>query len=511
MKRRERRRGAAPSFSADLSHSTSKKLIARAFSQQVAFRALGMVATIVTVTVTTRYLGPSSYGALTTAIVFVGLWTSLTELGIGSVVVRLVMSGNGSLERLIRVNAGMSLAYTVPLFVIATASGIAIYHDRNDVVEMILIISAGLILTTVSSCFQPVFVATLRFTAVAISDFLSKVASMALTLVLIEYRAGLVWFAVVQLVPPVVVLLIQGGAASRIVNLRPVFSLEESWQLLRDSLPLTAVLIIAVLYWRVDGFILSLMSTQDAVGIYGLAYNLAFTLSALAAFFATSTLSAMTHLYATDRGRFAKFVAGSVESMLFVGMPVAIIGTILASEIVGVVGSQEFVHQGGPTLALLLVAAALSFVNGALGQALFAAHDQVFLMRLNIVNLIINIMLNIVLVPHCGAVGAGIAMLVTECNGLIIGNQRLRKLAPYRTPWRFALMLSIPVAACGAVAVLARDVSVLIVIPIASIVYLTTNLLVGPVTLKKMKALFVDSPEGKAPRSAGDVGEGTAR
>jgi O-antigen/teichoic acid export membrane protein len=495
MRRRERRRAVSSSVESDPSQSTSKKLIARAFSQQIIFRALGMLATVLTVTATTRYLGPSSYGALTTAIVFVGLWTSLTELGIGAVVVRLVMSGKGSLERLVRVNAGMSLILSIPLFAIAAASGVVIYHDRKDVVAMILIISASLILTTVSSCVQPVFVATLRFTAVAISDFLSKVASMAFTLILVEYKASLVWFAVVQLVPPLVVLLIQGGAASRIVNWRPAFSLQESWQLLRESLPQTVILVIAILYWRVDGFILSLRSTQDQVGIYGLAYNLAFTLSVLGAFFASSTLSAMTHLYATDRGRFGSFVARSVESMLFVGAPIAVVGALLAPEIVGFVGSNQFVDRGGPTLALLFVAAAVNFLTGLISQALFAAHDQVFLMRLNIVNLFINIALNIVFAPRYGAVGAAIAMVVSECLGFIVANWRLRATTTYRTPWRFAIRLTLPVAASGAVAVFANDVSVLVVIPIVSVVYVVVNLLAGPVTHKKMRSILSDSSE----------------
>ena len=470
-----------------------------------------MLATVLTVTVTTRYLGPSSYGALTTAVVFVGLWSSLTELGIGVVVVRLVMSGNGSLERLVQVYAGISLITCIPLFAIAAASGVAVYHDRNDVVKMTLIISFGLVITTISSCFQPVFMATVRFTAVAISDLLSRVTSLAVTMVLIRCQAMTEWFALVQLVPPVVVLLIQGRAAARIVNWRPVFSLQESWQLLRESLPQTAVLIIGVLYWRADGFILSLRSTPDQVGIYGLACALAFSISVLAAFFATSTLSAMTHLYAQNRGRFAHFVAKSTESMLFVGMPIAVVGAILATEIVSVVGSREFVDHGGPTLALLLVAVALTFLTGVLSLALFAAHDQIFLMRLNIVALSINVVLNIVLAPSYGAVGAGIALVTTEFIGLVVANWRLRTLAPYRVPWRFALRLVVPLAASAGVAVSTHGFPVLLIIPFAAIVYLAANLVAGPVTLKEIKALFYEPSEANGPTSAAKSNETEAR
>jgi O-antigen/teichoic acid export membrane protein len=488
----------------DLSHSTSKTLIMRAFSLQFIFRVLGILANIVTVTVTTRYLGPASFGALTTAILFVGLWASLTELGIGQVVVRQVMAGHGSLERLVRVNAGMSVTYSVPLFVVAAATGVAIYRNQSGVANLILIISTSLILSTISSCFQPVFVATLRFAAVAVSDLVSRLFSLALSIILVHQHAGLPWFAVVQLVPPLVVLITQGGAASRIVNCRPIFSLRESWQLLRLSFTQTVMLIIGVLFLRIDGVILSLLSTQQEVGVYGLVYTLAFTISVLPSFFATSTLSAMTHLYATDKERFARFISRSIELMVFFGAPIAIVGAFFSPDVIRVIGSSEFVARGGPTLALLLVAAAITFLNDVLSQALFAAHDQLFLMRLNIVNLLFNIVLNLILAPLYGAVGAAVALVITVSTGMLVANWRLRSLTSYKTPWMFVLKLLIPLAAAVLVSLLMRDLIVFFVVPIAAIVYIFANLIAGPVRLGMLKTLVSDTTGDSGPVSGGD-------
>jgi O-antigen/teichoic acid export membrane protein len=464
--------------------------MAHNFTQQVVFRALGMIASVLTVSATTRYLGPSSYGALTTAVMFVALWTSLTELGIGQVVVRRVMSGKGELERLIRVNVGMSTMYCLPLFALTAISGALIYGSDSDIVEMVMIVAGGLILTTMTSCFGPIFLVTVRFGAVALSDLLSRVGSLGATLVLIHFGAGTVWFAVVMLVPPSIVLLIQGVAAARITNWRPVFALGESWELLREGLPLTAMLIVGVLYWRVDGVILSLLGTTEQVGVYGLAYTLTFTLTALSAFFLSSTLSAMVHTFAQNRDEFIRFTARSVESMLFAGAPIAVVGAILANQIVELVGSDEFVSHGGPTVALLSVAVALTFLTGVLSQALFAAHDQSFLVRLSLVNLILNIVLNIVLVPFYGAVGSGLALVATEVSGLVFASWRLSRLVPYRTPWVFLLRLLVPLAACAASAESMRDLPVLLTLGVTVVVYLLVNLAVGPANAKVIKTLF---------------------
>lgn len=470
----------------------SNRAMARAFSQQLVFRALGMVASVLTVAVTTRHLGPTAYGHLTTAVVFVGLWTSLTELGVGAVLVRRVMSGSGQLDRLVRVNAGMSLVYCLPLFAIAATSGALVYRGQGEVVQMVLIVSCSLILTTITSCFEPIFLAKVRFTAVAWSDLVSRVASLGLTMVLISCDANIVWFAVVQLVPPVVVLAIQGVAAARIADWRPVFSWSESWHLLRESLPQTGVLIIAVLYWRADGVILSVRSTPDQVGVYGLAYTLAFTLSVLSGFFQSSTLSAATHSFARDRGEFARFVTRSVETMVFLGAPIAVVGTVLAAPLVELIGSSEFVAHGAPTLSLLLVAVALTFINAAISQALFAAHDQVFLFRLNLLNLSGNIALNIILAPRYGAVGAAAALIVAEVVGLLVVTWRLGRIAPFHVPWRFMVRLVIPLGVAVALALSMIHWPVLITLALAALAYLGVNLVVGPVTPRVIRSLLAD-------------------
>ncbi len=467
----------------------SFRQIAQAFTQQLGARAVGMIASFLTMSLTTRYLGPESYGHLTTAIVFVGMWLSLTELGVGAVIVRRVSSGNGDLSRLVRVNSGMSIAYCLPLTVLAALSGIIVYGGDPAVVPMLLIVCGSLALTSIGNCFEPVFLATVRFGAVALSDVVSRVCTLVGTLVLVNTQASVVWFALVQLVPPAVMLLVQGIAARRIVRCTPVFDVRESWDLLRESLPQTGVLIIAVLYWRVDGFILTLLSTPTQVGVYGMAYTLAFTLSVIATFLGTSTLSTMTNLYAESRERFAEFVTRSIETMMFVALPIVVLGGLAAPAIVLLIASDEFVADGAPTLALLFAAVGVTFLNTVLSQALFAAHDQVFLLRLNCVNLLINIGLNLVLAPRFGAVGAGASLVVVECIGLVVVSWRLHTRSPYRTPWRFVTRLALPaLVALLAFAVL-RSQSVWLAAGVAGSAYLATNLVLGPISLSVVKSI----------------------
>ncbi len=462
--------------------------IAHAFSIQLICRALGMVASVVSVSITARYLGPGRYGQLMVAVAFIGMWTAMTDLGITTVIVRRVTSGRGELERLVRVNSGLSLVYCIPLAVIAAVTGWLIYRDA-DVRVMLVVLSGRLLMLTMRTRFEPVFLSTVRFSAVAISDVAGRLGTLAMVAWLVTTHADVVWFAVAQLIPPALALAIQGAAAARHISLRPVFSAAESVDLLRESLPLMGVAVIGILYWRADGVILSLLNTHAEVGVYGLAYIVAFNTEALSVFFQKSTLSTATGLYARDVGAYVAFLRRSVELMSFLAFPVAVVGALLAGPLIELFGDHDFVDRGAPTLALLLVAAALRFVTGTLGQGLFACHEQRFFFGLFIATLVVNVALNLALDGRFGAVGAGISLVCTELFGLGLATWRLGRHCGYRTPVAFLARLLIPTAA-SVVVVLLLSAQHVVRLVAAAVAYLGVNMTAGPVNWSALTALF---------------------
>lgn len=462
--------------------------IARAFSIQLICRALGMLASVVSVAMTARYLGPGRYGQLTIAIAFVGMWTSLADLGIATVIVRRVSSGRGDLERLVRVNSGLALVYCVPLAALAAGSGLLIYHDL-DVRVMLVVLSGGLLIQTMTTRFEPVFLATVRFSAVAISDVTARTGTLIMVACLVSSHADVVWFAVAQLIPPAVHLLIQGTAATRHVSVRPIFAPRESADLVRETLPLMGFLVVGLLYTRADGVILSLLSTHAEVGVYGLALTIAFNTIVVSLIFHKSTLSTATALFSRDVAAFAGFLRRSVELMSFVAVPVAVVGALLAGPLIALFGDQAFVARGTPTLALLFVAAALRFVSGTLGQGLVAAHLQHVLFWLTVATLALNIALNLALDGRFGAVGPGVALVCTELFHMAISSWWLRRRCGYRTPVMFMLRLLVPTAVSVVVTLLLSDHRVVVILVCAAVAYLATSAAIGPLRWSALGSL----------------------
>jgi O-antigen/teichoic acid export membrane protein len=477
-----------PPQAAQTTASVPRSRIAHAFSVQLVCRALGMLASVVSVAMTARYLSPGRYGQLTIAVAFVGMWASLADLGIGTVIVRSVTSGTGDLERLVRVNNGLSLVYCLPLAALATGSGLLLYRDA-DVRVMLVVLSGQLLMLTMTTRFEPVFLSTVRFSAVAISDVAGRLGTLAVVTYLVTVRADVIWFAVAQLIPPALQLLIQGTAAARHISLRPIFAPREVADLLRESAFPIGVAVVGVLYWRTDGVILSKVSTHSEVGVYGLAYTVAFNTLVVSMFFLKATLSTATELFSRDVAPFAKFLRRCVELMYFVGVPVAVVGALLARPLIELFGDRAFADRGAPTLAMLFVAVALRFVTGTLGQGLFACHQQKFLFRLSIATLVFNVALNVILDRPFGAVGAGLALVGTELFGMVMATWWLRRECDYRTPVAFLLRLLVPTAACLAVALLLSGHHVVLIVGAAAATYLATSAAIGPFTWSSLTSL----------------------
>lgn len=462
--------------------------IARAFSIQLVCRALGMLASVVSVAMTARYLGPGRYGQLTIAVAFVGMWTSLADLGVATVIVRRVSSGRGDLERLVRVNSGLALVYCVPLAVLAAGSGLLIYRDF-DVRVMLVALSGGLLLQTMTTRFEPVFLATVRFSAVAISDVTARTGTLIMVACLVSARSDVIWFAVAQLIPPAVHLLIQGTAATRHISVRPIFAPREAADLLRETLPLIGFMVVGILYCRADGVILSLLSTHSEVGVYGLALTISFNTIVVSLIFHKSTLSTATELFARDVAAFAGFLRRCVELMSFVAVPLAAVGALLAGPLIALFGDQAFVARGTPTLAFLFIAFALRFVGGTLGQGLVAAHLQQVLFWLTAATLALNVTLNLVLDGRFGAVGPGIALVCTEFFNMVISTWWLRRRCGYRTPVTFVLRLLVPTGVSVVVTLLLSGHHVVFILATAAAAYLATSAAAGPLSWSTLASL----------------------
>lgn len=218
----------------------------------------------------------------------------------------------------------------------------------------------------------------------------------------------------------VIIAVIAGGALFLVINLLiilrqtglrlPRFSNTKSY--LRWSLPLTPN---PAIWWIVnvsDRYIISYFLGVAAAGIYSAAYGIAdFAIFALA--------SLVTVLYPTiiksyEEGNISEtknYLKYSLKYFMMIAIPSAFGLAILAEPLLTILTRPEFV-AGNTVVPFVAFGAVLYGFFQFCSQILYLANRTHLIMGLLGISAVLNIILNIILIPRLGILGAATATLV---------------------------------------------------------------------------------------------------
>lgn len=397
-------------------------------------RMIGLVFTVAQIKIAVTYLGPYGYGVLSTAVLLVGAFEALTELGLGAIVVRRVSNG-ADLQRTVGLSKAVALTIMLPVVGIAILLGNLLYDDPQ-VLQGVAIVAVGLAATIWAFTFVPIAQLRDRFGGVSAADVLGRVVSLAVVAAAVMWDLGLQAFFVAQLLAPVTRAIVSHLWGRRIGYFPPTFKWDQMRGLIREALPLTYISVISGLYFQMDGLLLTKLATAEDVGAYNLAYRIIVNLNIIGTAIAAVLLARYSRAAADGDERFRYVLRLSFPPSLALCLPIACLLWPFSADVIRLLGSEEFVPISTHPLSLLWVAAAISLLTVIISAALVACHAQRLLASLNTINLIINLLLNLFLIPSYGAVGAAIALVSTELVGLLVClvvlSRRLHGVIPVR-------------------------------------------------------------------------------
>lgn len=398
----------------------SGRAIARGAATVTGARIVGLVVTLVQVKLTVTYLGPTAYGLLLTASLFVNSFGAWTDMGMGNVVVRRISGRKESMEYTVGLSMAISLVVMAPLFIATNAVGYLFYRDTPVVVLGVFLLSMGLLASTWLACYNPIAQVTGRFGHYAAADLIGRILSITLISVGIAMHASLPLFFVAQLIVPVGQMLAMMRLGRLVGRFRPVWHWLDMRRLVIETLPMTYIMAVGVLYFTIDGVMLSKLSTPEEVGAYGLAYKIAANFTIISASLAAVLSGRFAADAAADRSALARTIRQALRVILIVALPLATLVKPLAPDLIRFIGSDEMVPMASTPLVLVSIGVAIGMVSAIISAALIADYQQRTLTILNTFNLLLSIGLNFALIPQYGASGAAAALIVSEASGLLV-------------------------------------------------------------------------------------------
>lgn len=358
-----------------------------------------------------RYLEPERYGLLSYAASFVGLFTAFSTLGLDSIVVRELVKDPTRREQLLGTAFRLQVAGSGLLFLLVVIA--AQFTDSDRLTRTIIAILALVTLFDSFNVISLYFQATVQSKFTAMASIITLVAGSIFRLVLIAVQAGLVWFALAAALEK---LILVGGYVF-------FFTRRETslwrWQfqgtlaraLLKDSWPLILSSMSIMIYMRIDQVLLKAMMNAEAVGLYAVAVRLSelwyfIPLSITASLFpAILNVRDNPPLYMYRLQRIYDF-------MVFISVGVALITTVAGKYVVTFLYGSAYA-PAGQTLMILIWAGVFVSLGVANSNWLIAEN----LTRVSMINTtlgaVVNIALNLWLIPWLGINGAALATVIS--------------------------------------------------------------------------------------------------
>ena len=186
------------------------------------------------------------------------------------------------------------------------------------------------------------------------------------------------------------------------------------------AIPLGGMQVVNRIYSRLDTVLLSIMKPPDVVAQYGVAYNFTDVLTNFPGLLMAAVLPSLVSLFSNnDRTALAQRFQGAFDVVVWIGAPIAAGGYVLRHDIVSFVAGPGFERAAAP-LAVLTISVAVSFPQVAfvLGCVAIGEFRPLFPAMMFIT--ILNVGLNLLLIPPLGSVGSAWAQLATETSSVVL-------------------------------------------------------------------------------------------
>ena len=359
----------------------------------------------------TRTLTPTQFGQFALVFSVLGMLSIVTEMGIGRVAISGVL--DPTRDRATFAGTYVLLRSALGLLGYVLAVGFVLVLDYPPVVVHTMLV-AGLVvlLATPSHAYNVAFQSMLRMPRVAIAEVLGQSAQLALT-VAVALRWGTVtWFAVPAVLCEIVIFSMKRTMAHRLMAFRYRIDTKVWWALLREAVPISVGTALSTVYYRLDSVMLSRLDTYRSVGLYNVAYKFVdlahFGSSALT----IPVLTLLVRAWPDDDAGFRNAVRRGVSILAVIATLVVAEITVFSTEALGLL-YPKYVAADGATRLLVLAECIAYFGNFAFAILLATGRHRGYPLVTG-AGLLLNIVLNLALIPRYSYHAAALNTLITE-------------------------------------------------------------------------------------------------
>lgn len=360
-----------------------------------------------------RHLGPEEYGVLAYSISLISLCAVAGHVGLSGLVVRELVKKPEDDDIIM----GTSIALKGVGYLIACSFVVTIATFTEDYGSeefwILIIVALGLII-------KPLDVIDFWFKSIpnakytAISRFLGAITSSAFKLALVFLGAQLLLFAVAHIFQAFIsaFCLVAFFIAKSKTNFnRWKFSKNKAKELFRQGWVVFLGSIFAVIYLKADQIMLRWIAGAQEVGVYSVAATLSEAWYFIPVAIVTSFYPKLIKLKQINPSEFNEKLQQLLDLLFVIALMVAIIVSVMAEQIILMAFGSDYVVSSA-ILVIHIWAGLFIFMRAAFSKWILIENMLMYSLITQGLGAVMNIGLNLWLIPLHGGIGAAYATLI---------------------------------------------------------------------------------------------------
>lgn len=446
---------------------------------QISGKIASLFVGILSVGIMTRFLGTSGYGDYSTIIAFLSLFGIMADLGLYTLLTREI-SKNPNERHKIASNI-FSIRVISAFLIIGISPVIAFLLPYSREIKIAIFLGTlAFIFQSSAQVLVGIFQKEFKTQVTALSELISRMVFLGLVSWIFYYLRNQ---SVILLIGALVLsnllyFLIVFFSSQKLIKVRFKFDKKYWSYILKESFPIAIAIVLNLIYFKIDTIMLSIMKSSSDVGIYGVAYKVLEILIVFPAMFVGTMMPLFSKANAEDKQWLKKIVERSLGFLIISAVPIVVGVFILANPIISLIGGQGF-EMSGNVLKILIFAVGIIFIGNLFGHLVVAIGVQKKIVKVYLVGAILNISLNLILIPAYSYIGASVSTVITELVVVILSFFVIKKALGYIPSFGLfgkALLSSIVM---GLILYLAGNTTIIILIPLGAIIYISTLYLLG--------------------------------
>jgi O-antigen/teichoic acid export membrane protein len=379
------------------------------FIAQIMTYVLGFFITMYTA----RYLSAAGFGILSLALSITAIFGIVGDMGLSTLMIREVARDKAKSNKYLSNIAIIKVLLSILMFVlIALTANILGY---NKVVSTVIyLITISVVINAFSTVLTAVFQANEKMEYLSISTILNSILMFSGTIIGVQYKLDILFFASLYIIANALTFIYIIWIYIKKFNL-PKLEIDMGfWKpTIKEAWPFGITSLSGMLYTYIDSIMLSIMQGNEVVGWYSAAYRLMLIVLFIPNAVNTAVFPVMSRLYNSSRDSLTLMYEKYFKYMIIIGIPMGFGTTLLADKIILLIFGQGYT-QSIAALQILIWTMVFTFIGAAFVQLLQSINKQLIITKISIICVIINIILNLILIPRYSFIGASFATLITE-------------------------------------------------------------------------------------------------